>query len=255
VLDTTTVNLASAREDRTQVLPGRLIHLPQSFFFNDEALLNLLRLPATLQTPELDGGIYARCLEEHGVNLTERQFVFPGDTQFVFLVPEVAFEDHVVLQKLVRLQLLPPKLAAALLMVDFPNPIFSARRASLLHHVPQEIQLIGGTSGLPDRIVASIQSTGAAAGSPEEEFLSYWNLTEAEWPVALARRLEEYMGRVHAALQSFDTFDPLFQLAESRRREFRRRPLFEFDLTTAVTNIPADAPLLEMTPDATVRRK
>ena len=63
------------------------------------------------------------------------------------------------------------------------------------------------------------------------------------------------MSRVHRALQSFETFDPLFQLTESRRREFRRRPLFEFDLTTPITNIPTHAPLLEMTPQATVRSK
>ena len=158
VLDTTTVNLASAPEDRTQVLPARSIHLPLSFFFNDEALLNLLRLPALLQRPQVDAAIYARCLQVHGVAIAERTFVFPGDTHFVFLVPEPAFEDHIVLQKLLRLQLLAPKLAAALLMVDFTNPVFSARRASLLVHVPQEIRVVDGTSELADRLVASIQA-------------------------------------------------------------------------------------------------
>ena len=114
---------------------------------------------------------------------------------------------------------------------------------------------MGGTSELPDRIVASIQAGGASAGSAEEEFLTYWNLGDTEWSGVLARRIEDYMKKVHSTVQSFDTFDQLFQLAESRRREFRRRPLFEFDLTTPVTNIPADAPLLQMTPDATVRSK
>jgi hypothetical protein len=255
VLDTTTVNLASAPEDRTQVLPGRSIHLPLSFFFDDEALLNVLRLPAVLQKPKVDAAIYARCLQQHEVAIAERHFVFPGDTHFVFLVPERAFEDHVVLQKLIRLQLLPRKLAGALLMVDFSNPVFSARRASLLSHVPQEIRVVGETSELPTRMVASIQAGGAPAGSAEEEFLTYWNLADTDWAGALARRINDYMSHAHAALQSFDTFDPIFRLAESRRREFRRRPLFEFDLTTPITNIPADAPLLEMTPEATVRSK
>lgn len=255
VLDTTTVNLASAPEDRTQVLPGRIIHLPLSFFFNDDALLNLLRLPAVLQRPEVDAAIYAQCLQQHQVAIAERNFLFPGDTHFVFLVPEPAFEDHIVLQKLVRLQLLPPKLAAALLMVDFTNPVFSPRRASLLSHVPPEIRVVGGISDLAERIVASIQAAGAPAGSAEEEFLANWNLDDNAWPSVLARRIEGYMGHVLQALQSFTTFDPLFQLAESRRREFRRRPLFEFNLTLPITNIPADAPALEMTPLATIRSK
>jgi hypothetical protein len=44
-------------------------------------------------------------------------------------------------------------------------------------------------------------------------------------------------------------------LAESRRREFRRRPLAEFRLTTPVTNIPENAPLLELTVDGRVVEK
>ena len=48
------------------------------------------------------------------------------------------------------------------------------------------------------------------------------------------------------ALATPAEFSKIFELAESRRREFRRRPLAEFRLTTPVTNIPDTAPLLEM---------
>ena len=51
------------------------------------------------------------------------------------------------------------------------------------------------------------------------------------------------------------TFSKIFELAESRRREFRRRPLAEFRLTTPVTNIPDAAPLLEMDAAGIVRPK
>jgi hypothetical protein len=47
----------------------------------------------------------------------------------------------------------------------------------------------------------------------------------------------------------------VFQLAESRRREFRKRPLAEFRLTTPITNIAEDAELLEFAADGTVRPK
>ena len=43
------------------------------------------------------------------------------------------------------------------------------------------------------------------------------------------------------------------RLAESRRREFRRRPLAEFSLTLPVTNIPTDAPALRLRADGTVQ--
>ncbi len=258
VLETTTVNLACAPEDRSQVLPGRLIHLPLTFFFNSDALLDLLRIPAAVQRPELDAGIYAECLRRHEVSLVDGAFEFPGDTHFVFLVPESAFEDHVVLQKLLRLQILPVKLAAALLMVDFANPVFSPRRAALLRHVPAEITVAPGTpasSDVAQRMVDSIRAANAAPGSPEAEFLSLWDLAEEEWRPAMARLLQDYMLRVHEALRTFETFDPLFLLAESRRREFRRRPLAEFSLTSPVSNIPLGAPLLEMTPEGKVRPK
>jgi hypothetical protein len=54
---------------------------------------------------------------------------------------------------------------------------------------------------------------------------------------------------------TLDEFAPVFLLAESRRREFRRRPLAEFRLTTPITNIPEDASLLEFSLDATVHEK
>jgi hypothetical protein len=255
ILFTTTVNLASAPEERTQVLAGRPIHLPISFFFNDEAFLNLLRLPVAFQRPAVDGGIYAHCLERYEVSISDGNFIFPGDTHFVFVVPEPAFEDHVVLQKLVRLQILSSKLAASLLMVDFTNPVFSNRRASLLAYLPDQIHVIGGASDLAKRIIASISAQGAAADSPEAEFLENWNLSDAEWAGTFARRIEDYMSRVNRVVLTIDGFDPLFQLAESRRREFRKSHLAEFRLTTPLTNVPEDTPLLEMTPHGTVQNK
>ena len=255
VLDTTTINIATAPEDRFQLRPGQVVHLPLSFFFNSDSLLNVLRLPVTIQKPEVGVDIYAHCLQKHAVAMADRNFVFPGDTHFLFMVPEPAFEDQIVLQKLVTLELLPRKLAAALLMVDFTNPVFSSRRASLLSHIPSEIHVGSGVSDLAEQIVASILATGVTVGSAEAEFLTHWNLSDDGWEIVHARRIEAYIDLVRAAMKSVDTFDPLFRLAESRRREFRRRPLFEFDLTTPITNIPSDAPLLEMTPTAAVRNK
>ena len=48
-----------------------------------------------------------------------------------------------------------------------------------------------------------------------------------------------------------DIVDSWFRLAEYRRRRFRRRRLAEFNLTTPRTNIPEDAPPLQMTQQGT----
>ncbi len=253
-LFTTTVNLCSAPEESSLARAGTPIHLPLGFFLNAEALLNLLQIPVNIQRPQVDGGIYAQCLQRYHVALSDGTFVLSGDTHFLFVVPEPAFEDQVVLQKLVLLQIVPHRLAAALLMVDLPNPLFSPRREALLPYLPDSARVGPAGSDVAAQIVAAM-SGHALPGSPESEFLANWALPDAEWMGTYARRIEAYMGQVANSLQSLDGFDPMFRLAESRRREFRRRPLAEFRLTTPLTDIPEDAPLLEMTVNAAVQNK
>jgi hypothetical protein len=85
--------------------------------------------------------------------------------------------------------------------------------------------------------------------------LSNWRLPDNEWRRAFAKRIEEFMAHIDERLKSATGFAEMFRLAESRRREFRRRPLAEFRLTTPVTNIPESAALLEMTADGRVLEK
>ena len=68
-------------------------------------------------------------------------------------------------------------------------------------------------------------------------------------------RIAQFVASVASTIDEPDCFARIFELAESRRREFRKRPLAEFRLTTPVTNIPEDAPLLEFADDGTVRQK
>jgi len=254
ILFATTVNLTSAPEERSQVKKGTAIHLPLTFFLNNDAFVERLQFP-TLQRPQVDGDIYAQCLTKYNVQLSDGEFTVTGDTHFVFVVPEPAFEDLVVLEKLIFFGLMPAKLAACLLMVDFQNPLFSARRAALIRHMPTEIRINNGQSDLAAQIVKSISSGTVAHDSAEAEFLANWNVPDDQWMAAFSQRLQDYMNRVEQAVKSFDGFDPFFRLAESRRREFRRRPLAEFRLTTPLTNIPESDPLLEMTVAGTVQNK
>jgi hypothetical protein len=255
LLETTTVNLASSVAENGQLATLDRFKLPLTFFFNSDALLNTLGLEPDIAVPEVDAGLYRKCLTEFDVAVTDGNFRFPGDTHFVFVVPEPAFEDLPVLEALLSASVISRKLAACVLMVDFPNPVFSGRRAALMKYVPASAA-IGGQSDLPEFVAAMEQAAAALPPeSPEAEFLANWRLPDNEWQHAFARRIEEFMANVGARLNSATALPDIFRLAESRRREFRRRPLAEFRLTTPVTNIPESAALLGLTTDGQVRDK
>jgi hypothetical protein len=141
------------------------------------------------------------------------------------------------------------------MMVDFCNPVFSKRRASLLQYVPNAAT--AGSTDFADKLVAAVNAAAkdAQADGPEHEFLANWGLGDAAWNVAFAGRIEKFFNALEPLLLDVDKFIPIFKLAEARRREFRCRPLAEFPLTTPTTNIPKDAPLLEFTPDGSIRPK
>jgi hypothetical protein len=90
-------------------------------------------------------------------------------------------------------------------------------------------------------------------GAAEAELLANWDTPD--WQAAFEGRIRAFMTAVGTRLDEPGGFARIFALAESRRREFRTRPLAEFRLTTPVTNIPEDAALLEFTEDGHVREK
>ena len=82
---------------------------------------------------------------------------------------------------------------------------------------------------------------------------SNWSVPAATFERAFESRIESYFAQLTALAATEDGFDGWVRLAESRRREFRRRPLAEFRLTLPTTSIPPDAPPLAMRPDGTVQ--
>lgn len=255
VLDTSTVNLIASDSETATLEPGLSMRLPPTFFINFGALSDVLGFnPAPDLT--VDGGTYLKCLEKYAVHLTDGNLSLPGDTHFPFVVPEAAFEDVDILKGLMKTGVLPDKLAACLLMVDFCNPVFSVRRAALLPHVP-ELATVGASSDFAAHFVAAVEAATRNPNdtSPESEFLRNWRLPDNSWRSEFQERIDMFFAGVKASLASLQLFSPIFELADSRRREFRRRPLAEFKLTTPVTNIPEDAPFLEFTAAGSVRKK
>ncbi|MFD0356544.1 hypothetical protein ACFVHW_22835 [Streptomyces sp. NPDC127110] len=254
LLTTTTVNLASTDSQSGAVTPADPpLVIPMGFWLNAEALLDNLRLRVTAAPPRMQADKYVDSLDRFGLHLREGDFRQPGDAFFAFVVPEASFEDNEVINQMVSTGLLSAKFAACMLMVDFPNPVFSPSREHLMKYVP-----CGPVDGsrLDERIAESITEAvkreKLPAESPEGEFAAHWRLSDEEWPTVFTRRVEAYLKAVAERIRTQAGFDDYVRLAESRRRQFRSMKLHEFMLTTPYTNIPDNAPLLAMREDGTV---
>jgi hypothetical protein len=257
VLTTPTVNLTSAEAGsrNPDATPGGL-QLPPTFFADGDVLGSKsvgLKKPAAA-TFSVPTEIYRAGLERFEFALSDGEgFTQQGDTRFAFFVPERALEDRVVVEEAIRIGLLTPRLAAALAMVDFPNPIFSARREKLLDYVPATATVAGGASGFSQEMADAILAAapGTPEGSPEHEFTDRWNDGE-DFADPFNALLSAYVDAVAARLQTQEGFDECLLLAESRRRRCRRdMPIArEFPLLFPVTNI--EEAEREMRADGTV---
>jgi hypothetical protein len=256
VLGTSTVNLISSPVSSAAVAAGQDVRLPLTCFLDADALLGTLDLPVDVPELVVPAAVYQECLARFDVKVGDGRHTFAGETHFAFVVPEPAFEDTLVLEQLIERGVLSPHLAAALLMVDVENPVFSPRRASLLAFVPDTAAL-GDPEAFTAAFTGAVRASAGAAipGRAEHDVLANLSLPDGEWRPRFADRIARHLDAIPPRLTTADTFAPLFELAESRRREFRRRPLAEFRLTTPTTNIPEAAPLLELGSGAVVRPK
>lgn len=258
ILESTTANLISSSQESRQVTAGGRLTLPTSFFLNTDGLLDHIGLEPQIAPVSVPGSFYLSSLKRYDFVLTDGDFSQPGDTFFAFLVPEPAFEDLHILAMLLEEKIIDRRFAACLLMVDFQNPVFSRRRRKLMSYVPEKAQLLTTgkvRSDIAAQFVAVVEANEHATtpDSAEQEFLANWRIPEAEWEHTFVRRIEEYFSHLQTASGTEEGFDGWVRLAESRRSEFRRRPLAEFRLTIPTTNIPAASPSLIMRLDGTVQ--
>jgi hypothetical protein len=250
----TTVNLGTSRSESLSGLdkPIRL-----QFFLNRDALFDRIGLdpPDDFRSPVVARDLYQLAIAPLGFELASGSFRQPGETHFAFLAPEPADEDLEVIDRLIRAKIISRKFAACVLMVDFPNPIFSTPRVKLRAYLPATAKVVGGASDLPEAFAKAVTtaSAGLADSSPEKQFLAHWNQPDAGWEAAFEAQIKAYLDAVTPRLATLDGVTGYLKLGESRRREFAEVPLHEaFDLMLPNTNIPANAPTLEMKLDGSV---
>jgi hypothetical protein len=238
VAGTPSINIVSSNRESRAVSPGQPVALPQTFFVDSEGLTEILKLPAP-PAFAVAGQMYLESLRTFRFRQDDGQgFVRPGDTHFAFAVPERAFEDQAVLQRAIDVGLITRRLAACLLMTDFPNPIFSQRRASLLAHVPAKAVVNGSASAFSQQMGDAIAAAapGTRDGSPEREFAERW--ARGDDITSFGDELQAYYAAVTARLRTQEGYDSYVRLAESRRARVRPMPIFESPLLFARTDIP-----------------
>lgn len=254
VLDSSSVNLISTHKEWSQIdSSGDLDDLPPTFFFDQDCLQSVeIGLQVNVPPLVLSRERYQALVSQHDLRVRGEGIDQPGDVPFCFTVPERALEDVLVTRELIRSGAMSARLAACLLMVDVANPIFSASRASLLEHLPSAIGFgAGGT--LDDTFVPNLEAAASTGHAAATEFVANWQLGPDAWRGTFVQRLESFLAAVIARLATDEGADDVFRLAESRRREFRQRPLAEFGLSLPqAVAIPEDAPALRMALDGTV---
>jgi hypothetical protein len=245
VLTTLTVNLVSSKTSSAAAVSGAVsgavpeVDLPETFFVDSDALSGVLGLAPPLP-PFAPSNVYAESLRTFEVRLTDRRAAFErlGDTHFAFVVPERAFEDTDTLRQAIEQGILSKRLAACLLMVDFPNPIFSQKRQRLLEHVPDTAFREG--SDFSQDVADAIRTSTAATqpGTPEQEFAQLWDSGE-DFEDRFNELLQNYYTAFAQRLTTQGGFDSYMRLAESHRDFVRRMPIAESDLLFSRTNIPS----------------
>jgi len=256
VVESTSANLISTHAEWSQVSEGNgvdLDDLPPTFFFDMDCLVSALRLPVSVPPLRMDGARYKALVDKYDLRVRGEGVDQAGDVPFCFTVPERALEDVVVLRGLLDRGVLSPRLAACLLMVDFANPVGSRGRARLLRHVPASAAV--DAQALDVAVSKAILAAAADDGddTPEAEFAAHWELGPTAWEDAFADRIEAFLAKVVAKLDDADGCDEVFRLAESRRRDFRKRRLAEFGLSLPqAVAIAEDEPRLDMTEGADI---
>jgi hypothetical protein len=198
ILETTSVNLTTSDQQSALLGENDTLRLPSTFFLNTEALVDTIGLEPQIGIVEVPSRFYKDSLRQYEFALTDGTYRQPGDTFFAFLCPEPAFEDLDVLALMLQKNLISRRFAACLMMVDFPNPIFSQRRQLLMRYVPETARLATGarsggpSSDVQQRFAAAVSASPAVAGSAEKLFLDNWRLPETEWKATMERRIEAY---------------------------------------------------------------
>ncbi len=247
---TTTANLTSSSEISRGTSPN--LELPSEFFLDFEVLGKVLNLNTGQFSTKIKRDFYQNAIQKYQFHLQADSFSRPGDTYFAFFVPERALEEADLIRHLIQQGIISEHFVMSVLMVDFPNPVYSQNRARLLKYVPSET-ISTAAGNLFARIAQAILEAAATSpdGSPEKQFAHNWQLTPDQLRAQSEENIRNYLAAVEARLPTSTAVEDYTRLAESRRRKFAPSALgVEAQLLFPKVNLAEGS--LVMKPDGTV---
>lgn len=254
LIETTTVNFA-ASQTRSQGTSD-IMSLPKDFFLYDSVLSGVLTLNYTVPKLNLRRADYDAFIRSNRFALVNSlsngspEYLQPGATFFAFYVPVPAFEDTKAIQQLIQQRVVSQQFVAAILMVDFQNPIFSRNRAGLMRYAEQIStgKTTPDPADIPTQFAALVSQ--AASGQPpcdtsqvfnctaEQQFLFYY---QSDWRDRSVAQINSYFQRIGARIVSTEGVNDYVTLAVSRGVQFSNYPLVcnlrEFDLQLPCTSL------------------
>jgi hypothetical protein len=224
---TTTLALITSTEQSKSV-GGLPITLPVSFFIDQRGLSDTgelscrsmmtfadkIRLPRNEYRTYLQ--VFGFRLEQPGTYLES-----PGDTHFAFAAPEVPRVDYDLISQMVAVGIVSRRMATILMLIDFPNPVYSPVREALYKRLLSKPLATAPGDRLDDALVAFFGQVVGDATAPDEVLaaavaaLERWKLPESEWQTQACALIDSYIGHVAAKAATMGA-GPYFKLLASR---------------------------------------
>ncbi len=192
----------------------------------------------------------------------------PGTTFSPLFVPVSAYEDQAMVQQLINQKVIDANFAASVLLVDFPNPVFSAKRDSLMTYANQiqtatVLDTGANPNGVPAQFVALVQAaantqpacdtTRLLLCTPEQQFLFYAG--QSDWQTRARNQVNPYLAAIVQRLGTTAGVNDYMTLWASRQAQFAASPsvgsLNEFALLLPCNSLPLDT-CKRMNPDGTI---
>ena len=244
LINTTTINFQSSL---SKPLDATEVQVPPDFFIFHSALtMPQINLAFPMPVLKITRSMHDDFVSEHKFTLqqlsgggSELVYQQPGTTFFAFFVPAPAFEDMVAIRELINENVIDANFAASVLLVDFPNPVFSAQRRSLMMYARQihtAQVLVSGSpnpNGVPAQfislVVAAAQSqppcdvAALASCTPEQQFLSFAGKTD--WQQRAKNQINSYLQAIGQRIGTPSGANEYMALSASRQWQFANAPV------------------------------
>ena len=264
LINTTTVNFESST---TKSFDTTDVTIPSDFFIFRSALTSpQINIPFNAPVLSIERSMHDTFVTRHKFALQQisgssSSLVYQrsGTNYFAFFVPVPAFEDMVAIGALINQGVIDGNFAASVLLVDFPNPVFSAQRSSLMQYAMKitTARVLASGSPNPDSVPAQFSALVAAAAksqpqcnrsalttcTPEQQFLHFAG--QDNWRQLALDQINPYFQAIGRRIATEDGAADYLTMSVSRQLQFSGAPLIknfnEFSLLLPCSDLTFNA--------------